>query len=41
VLAAGNEPDFRTISDFRKIHIETPAELVRAGLGDGAGMWGD
>src|SRR5437879_8879183 len=23
VLAAGNEPDFRTISDFRKIHIRT------------------
>lgn len=23
VLAADNEPDFRTISDFRKIHIET------------------
>src|ERR1700691_297237 len=23
VLAAGNEPDFRTISDFRKIHILT------------------
>jgi transposase len=23
VLAAGNEPDFRTISDFRKIHIQT------------------
>ncbi len=23
VLAAGNEPDFRTISDFRKIHLET------------------
>ena len=23
VLAAGNEPDFRTISDFRKIHIGT------------------
>jgi transposase len=22
VLAAGNEPDFRTISDFRKLHIE-------------------
>jgi transposase len=21
VLAAGNEPDFRTISDFRKIHV--------------------
>jgi transposase len=23
VLAAGNEPDFRTISDFRKIHLQT------------------
>jgi hypothetical protein len=23
VLAAGNEPDFRTISDLRKIHLET------------------
>ena len=23
VLAAGNEPDFRTIADFRKIHLET------------------
>src|SRR5712671_975667 len=23
VLAAGNEPDFRTISDFRKIHVGT------------------
>lgn len=23
VLAAGNQPDFRTISDFRKIHLET------------------
>src|ERR1700689_942953 len=23
VLAAGNQPDFRTISDFRKIHIGT------------------
>jgi transposase len=22
VLAAGNEPDFRTISDFRKVHLE-------------------
>jgi transposase len=22
VLAAGNTPDFRTISDFRKIHLE-------------------
>src|ERR1017187_9219229 len=27
VLAAGNEPDFRTISDFRKIHIEALQEL--------------
>src|SRR6202790_4412862 len=27
VLAAGNEPDFRTISDFRKIHIETLEDL--------------
>jgi transposase len=26
-LAAGNEPDFRTISDFRKIHIETLQNL--------------
>jgi len=27
VLAAGNEPDFRTISDFRKIHIGTLQDL--------------
>jgi hypothetical protein len=27
VLAAGNEPDFRTISDFRKIHSETLQNL--------------
>jgi transposase len=27
VLAADNEPDFRTISDFRKIHIETLQNL--------------
>src|SRR6202795_653563 len=27
VLAAGNEADFRTISDFRKIHIETLQNL--------------
>ena len=27
VLAAGNEPDFRTISDFRKIHLKTLANL--------------
>jgi transposase len=27
VLAAGNEPDFRTISDFRKIHLKTLQNL--------------
>ena len=27
VLAAGNAPDFRTISDFRKIHLEALGEL--------------
>jgi transposase len=27
ILAAGNEPDFRTISDFRKIHVETLQNL--------------
>jgi transposase len=27
VLAAGNEPDFRTLSDFRKIHIATLQNL--------------
>jgi hypothetical protein len=27
VLAAGNEPDFRTISDFRKIHLKTLGNL--------------
>jgi transposase len=27
ILAAGNEPDFRTISDFRKIHLKTLANL--------------
>jgi transposase len=27
VLAAGNEPDFRTIADFRKIHIQTLEKL--------------
>ncbi len=27
VLTAGNEPDFRTISDFRKVHIETLQNL--------------
>src|SRR5664279_1192273 len=29
VLAAGNEPDFRTISDFRKIHLEALEGLFR------------
>ena len=27
VLAAGNQPNFRTISDFRKIHLKTLADL--------------
>ena len=27
VLAAGNQPNFRTLSDFRKIHLETLASL--------------
>ena len=27
VLAAGNEPDFRTLSDFRKLHLETLQSL--------------
>jgi len=29
VLAAGNEPDFRTISDFRKIHLDALEGLFR------------
>ena len=29
VLAAGNEPDFRTISDFRKLHLEALEGLFR------------
>src|ERR1700688_670460 len=33
VLAAGNQPDFRTISDFRKIHIETLQNLFEQVLG--------
>src|SRR6202049_1267843 len=33
VLAAGNEPDFRTISDFRKIHIEALEKLFEQVLG--------
>jgi hypothetical protein len=27
VLAAGNQPNFRTVSDFRKIHLKTPEGL--------------
>lgn len=27
ILAAGNQPNFRTISDFRKIHLKTLADL--------------
>jgi transposase len=27
VLAAGNQPNFRTISDFRKIHLKTLERL--------------
>ena len=41
VLAAGNQPNFRTISDFRKIHLKTLEGLVRAGLEDRAGSGGD
>ncbi len=29
ILAAGNEPDFRTISDFRKLHLEALEGLFR------------
>jgi len=29
VLAAGNEPDFRTIADFRKIHLEVLKGLFK------------
>src|SRR6202049_5089211 len=40
VLAAGNAPNFRTIADFRKLHLATLAglfeEVVKVGLGDGA-----
>jgi len=27
VLGAGNQPDFRTISDFRKVHLEAIEEM--------------
>ena len=33
VLAAGNEPDFRTIADFRKIHLKALEELFQQVLG--------
>ena len=29
VLAAGNQPDFRTIADFRKLHLAALEELFR------------
>src|SRR5207245_7706205 len=29
VLAAGNQPDFRPISDFRKLHLKTLEELFQ------------
>ena len=32
VLAAGNQPDFRTISDFRKLHLKALEELFQADL---------
>src|SRR6266849_6663047 len=35
VLAAGNQPDFRTISDFRKIHIEVLENLFEQVLAMG------
>jgi len=35
VLAAGNQPDFRTISDFRKLHLKALAD-VTPGVRDGS-----
>src|SRR5260221_14229897 len=32
VLAAGNQPDFRTISEFRRLHLKALEELFRQGL---------
>src|SRR5258707_13560032 len=29
VLAAGNQPDFRTISEFRRLHLKALEELFR------------
>ena len=37
VLAAGNQPNFRTISDFRKDSPEDAGRFVRAGFADCAG----
>ena len=36
VLAAGNQPDFRTIADFRKTAPDGVARLLRAGAAPGA-----
>src|SRR5579863_4178408 len=41
VLAAGNEPDFRTLSDFRKIHLARLERLFEQVLKIGAGSGGD
>src|SRR5258707_6198128 len=32
VLAAGNQPDFRTISDFRKLHLKAWEEMFKQRL---------
>src|ERR1700687_6114158 len=32
VLAAGNQPDFRTLSDFRKLHLKALEELFQQAL---------
>src|ERR1022692_2291624 len=43
VLAAGNQPDFRTISDFRKLHLQALEELfqqmLRLNVGAGGTGW--
>ena len=38
VLAAGNQPDFRTISDFRKLHLKALEELFQH-LGAEVAAW--
>ena len=44
VLAAGNQPDFRTISDFRKLHLGTLQglfeQVLEMALELGAVSWG-